>query len=118
MKLSGTERETIVLYNEAEAAASIYTHNAALCRQLSELCGTYPGQVRQTGDNGYGGLSFELPKKWVRITPPRVLTPAQRAVLDRSDEREKARRLIVPAVRLWYNQIRQTNGQKHGGCRT
>lgn len=74
MKLSGTERETIVLYNEAEAAASIYTHNAALCRQLSELCGTYPGQVRQTGDNGYGGLSFELPKKWVRITPPRVLT--------------------------------------------
>ena len=34
MKLSGTERETIVLYNEAEAAASIYTHNAALCRQL------------------------------------------------------------------------------------
>ena len=78
MKLSGTERETIVLYNEAEAAASIYTHNAALCRQLSELCGTYPGQVRQTGDNGYGGLSFELPKKWVRITPPRVLTPAQR----------------------------------------
>lgn len=43
MKLSGTERETIVLYNEAEAAASIYTHNAALCRQLSELCGTYPG---------------------------------------------------------------------------
>lgn len=32
MKLSGTERETIVLYNEAEAAASIYTHNAALCR--------------------------------------------------------------------------------------
>ena len=62
MKLSGTERETIVLYNEAEAAASIYTHNAALCRQLSELCGTYPGQVRQTGDNGYGGLSFELPK--------------------------------------------------------
>ena len=38
MKLSGTERETIVLYNEAEAAASIYTHNAALCRQLSEPC--------------------------------------------------------------------------------
>ena len=58
MKLSGTERETIVLYNEAEAAASIYTHNAALCWQLSELCGTYPGQVRQTGDNGYGGLFF------------------------------------------------------------
>ena len=42
MKLSGTERETIVLYSEAEASASIYTHNAALCRQLSELWPAYP----------------------------------------------------------------------------
>ncbi|NRE28748.1 hypothetical protein DBN74_16735 [Enterococcus faecalis] len=87
MKLSGTERETIVLYNEAETAASIYTHNTSLCRQLSELCGTYPEQVRQTGDNGYGGLSFEMPKKRGRITPPRVLTPAQRAVLDKMNEK-------------------------------
>jgi len=53
MKLSGTERETIVLYNEAESAASVYTHNTALCRQLSELCAAYPEQVRQTGDNRY-----------------------------------------------------------------
>lgn len=83
MKLSKIEQETIILFNEAEATASIYTHNAALCRQLSRLCGDYPEQVRQTGDNGYGGLSFELPKKWVRITPPRILTPAQRAVLDK-----------------------------------
>lgn len=88
MKLSGTERETIVLYNEAEAAASIYTHNTALGKQLSELCAAYPEQVRQTGDNGYGGLSFELPKKWVRITPPRVLSPAQRAVLDKMNEKK------------------------------
>ena len=89
MKLSGTERETIVLYNEAEAAASIYTHNTALCKQLSELCVAYPEQVRQTADNGYGGISFELPKKWVRITPPRVLSPAQRAVLDKMNEKKR-----------------------------
>ena len=62
MKLSGTERETIVLYNEAEAAASIYTHNAALCRQLSELCGTYPGQVRQTGTMDMAGFPLNCRK--------------------------------------------------------
>lgn len=89
MKLSGTERETIVLYSEAEAAASVYTHNTALCRQLAGLCAAYPEQVRQAGDNGHGGLSFELPKKWVRITPPRVLTPAQRAVLDKMNEKKR-----------------------------
>lgn len=88
MKLSKTEQETIILFNEAEAAASVYTHNAALCRQLAGLCAAYPEQVRQAGDNGHGGLSFELPKKWVRITPPRVLTPAQRAVLDKMNEKK------------------------------
>lgn len=89
MKLSRTEQETIILFNEAEAAASIYTHNAALCRQLSKLCADYPEQVRQAGDNGHGGLTFDLPKKWLRITPPRVLTPAQRAVLDKMNEKRQ-----------------------------
>jgi len=89
MKLSKTEQETIILFNEAEAAASIYTHNAALCRQLSKLCADYPGQVRQAGDNGHGGLTFDLPKKWLRISSPRVLTPAQRAVLDKMNEKRR-----------------------------
>lgn len=81
MNLSKIERESIFLFNEAEAAASIYTHNAALCRQLQELCAAYPGQVRQTTDNGYGGLTFELPKKWLKVAPPRVLSAAQKEVL-------------------------------------
>lgn len=81
MNLSKIERESIFLFNEAEAAASIYTHNAALCRQLTELCAAYPGQVRQTADNGHGGLTFELPKKWLKVAPPRVLSDAQKEVL-------------------------------------
>ena len=89
MNLSKAERESIFLFNEAEAAASIYTHNAALCRQLSELCSAYPGQVRQTADNGYGGLTFELPKKWLKVSPPRVLSPAQRAVLDKMNRNKQ-----------------------------
>ena len=47
------------------------------------LCRSHPEQVRQTADNGRGGLTFELSKKWLKVSPPRVLSPAQRAVLER-----------------------------------
>ena len=83
MRLTNIEKETVINFNEAERTASIYTHNEALKRQLSELCRTHPDQVRQTDANRWGGLTFELPKKWLKISPPRVLSPAQRAVLDR-----------------------------------
>ena len=72
-----------------ERTASIYTHNEALKHQLLELCQTHPAQVRQTAANAWGGLTFELPKKWLRVTPPRVLSPAQRAVLDRMNQNKQ-----------------------------
>ncbi len=37
MKLSKQEQETIVLWNEAESNAEVYTYNPALHNQLSEL---------------------------------------------------------------------------------
>ena len=86
MKLTNVEKETVINFNEAERTASVYTHNEALKRQLLELCRTYPEQVRQTAANGWGGLTIELPKKWLRVTPPRILSPAQRAVLDRMNQ--------------------------------
>ena len=83
MKLSRIEQETIINFNEAEGEASVYTHNTALKERLLGLCQDHPSQVRLTADNGRGGLTFALPKKWLKVTPPRVLSPAQRAVLDR-----------------------------------
>lgn len=89
MKLSNLERETIILWNEAEASAEIYTHNPALQAQLRELCRTYPEQVRLTQEGDFGSLTFQLPKRWLKVVPPRVLTPAQRAVLDRINEKRR-----------------------------
>ncbi len=83
MKLSNIEKETIINFNEAARTASVYTHNAALKERLLELCQTHPEQVRQTAANAWGGLTFELPKKWLKITPPRKPTPAQLEVLAR-----------------------------------
>lgn len=89
VKLTNVERETILSFNEAERTANVYTHNAALQKQLLELCRTHPEQVRQTAANDWGGLTFELPKKWLKVSPPRVLSPAQRAVLDRMNHKKR-----------------------------
>ena len=83
MKLSRIEQETIINFSEAESTASIYTHNAALKERLLRLCRDHPSEVRQTADNRRGGLTFELPKKWLKVMPPRVLSPAQREVVNR-----------------------------------
>ncbi|MDE6590268.1 MAG: hypothetical protein K2K53_08030 [Oscillospiraceae bacterium] len=89
MKLTRIEQETIINFNEAERTASVYTHNEALKTRLLGLCRDYPAQVRQTAANRWGGLTFELPKKWLKVSPPRVLSPAQRAVLDRMNENKR-----------------------------
>ena len=89
MKLTNVERETVATFNEAEQTANVYTHNPAWKARLLELCQTYPEQVRQTAANDWGGLTFELPKKWLKVSPPRVLSPAQRAVLDRMNQKKQ-----------------------------
>lgn len=92
MTLTKVEQETIVLFNEAEATASVYTHNAALQRILLELCQSHPAQVSRTEDNRHGGLTFEIPKKWVKIAPPRALSEAQKKVLEDMNRRNQERR--------------------------
>lgn len=83
MRLTNVEKETIATFNEAERTASVYTCNEALKRQLLELCRSHPDQVCQTAANADGGLTFELPKKWLKVSPPRKPTPAQLEVLAR-----------------------------------
>lgn len=92
MGLTKYEQETIILYNEKEATASVYTHNTGLQNTLRGLCESHLAQVRQTDNNRHGGLSFELPKKWIKITPPRVLSEAQKKVLEEMNRKNQQRR--------------------------
>ena len=87
--LSNYEKESVILFNEAEKTADIYTHNPALKKQLVELAVKYPEQVKQETENRYGGQMFVIPKKWIRVKPPRVLSPAQREVLDRINKKNE-----------------------------
>ena len=87
MKLTKIEQETIINFNEAERTASVYTHNEALKGRLLALCRTHPERVRQTAANAWGGLTFELPKKWLKVSPPRKPTTAQLEVLARMTQK-------------------------------
>ena len=92
MNVTKYEQETIILFNEGEAAASIYTYHTSLQHTLVSLCESHPAQVRQTGNNGIGALTFEIPKKWVKVSPPRVLSEAQKKVLEDMNRKNRERR--------------------------
>ena len=59
------EQETIILYNQAEAAAEVYTHDPRLLEKLRRLAEKYPDQIvkkdRQT---------FLVPKRCVSVREP------------------------------------------------
>ena len=81
MSISKIEQETVILFNEAEANASVYTYNGTLKRKLSGLCSTRPEEARQTKDDGRGGLTFEVPKRWVKVYAGPVSTEEQRQAM-------------------------------------
>ena len=76
--LSRIEQETIILFNEAEPTASVYTYNGALKRKLTGLCETRSAEVKQTKDDGRGGITFEVPKRWVKVNASRILSEKQK----------------------------------------
>lgn len=72
MSLTRYEKETIILFNDAEDAAEVYTCNSALMRRLDELSQNN-ALVDLTKENK-NSKTYNLPKKWVKIQKPRQLT--------------------------------------------
>lgn len=71
-KLSKYEKETIILFNEGEDTASIYTYNAGLKRRLAAFSRKYPDLCRLERTHTQGGVSYILDKSRlsVRLQPP------------------------------------------------
>ena len=78
MKLSKYEQETIILYNEEEATASVYTHNPKLMEKLERLSKKYPDKIYPERKEHPGAVSYIVPKSCVSVREPY------------SDERRKA----------------------------
>lgn len=88
MKLTNLEKETIILFNEAEPIASIQVHNSRLRRRLEQLHVDRPEEV-SLDHNG----DYLIPKGWIKINPPRKVAPL-------TDEQRQARIEQLKSARL------------------
>ena len=59
MKLSLAERETILLYNQAEPMAEIYTHDPRLMEKLDLLAKKHPDQITRKDAHNFTVRSEE-----------------------------------------------------------
>ena len=71
-RLTKYEKETIILFNEGEDKATIYTYNAGLRNRLAAFSKKYPDLCRLEKSCDQGGVSFVLDKSRlsIRLQPP------------------------------------------------
>ena len=78
MALTLSERETIIVFNEQDPLAEVFTYNGRMKRELSGLVCARPDDVQHTKTNTEGGETYTVPKKWVKIRASRILTEEQK----------------------------------------
>ena len=66
-KLTKYEKETIILFNEGEDTASIYTFNAGLKKRLAIFAKKYPDFCRQEKTHEQNGVSYVLDRIMRRL---------------------------------------------------
>ncbi len=62
-RLTKYEKETIILFNEAEPTANIYTYNKALQNRLAKFSRQNPKCARLVTAYPCGAVSYEVDKK-------------------------------------------------------
>lgn len=75
-ELSKFERETIIVYNEGDPTASVFTHNRALKNKLAKLA-VETNECEKDWENAEA-VDYIIPKSWVKIVKPRVLSEEQK----------------------------------------
>ncbi len=71
-RLKKYERETIILFNEADSTANIYTYNTALKNRLAKFSKEYPMLAKLEAAYPCGGVAYIIDKKRlsIRLTAP------------------------------------------------
>lgn len=72
LKLTKYEKETIVLFNETEEQAEIFTYNVGLKRRLANFSRKYPELCRKKEVNKEGGVTYFIDKGRlsIHLVPP------------------------------------------------
>ena len=68
--LTKLEQETIILYNEEEGTASVYTHNKKLITKLRRMAEKFPDKVYPERREHPGAVSYIVPKRCVSVREP------------------------------------------------
>ncbi len=77
MTISRQEQETIVKYNAAEQAATVYARDKTVMRRLDALVIDFPDYYRLIGETDID-KTYEMPKSFVSYRKPRRLSNEQR----------------------------------------
>jgi len=78
MSLSRYEQETIITFNEDEPIADVFTYNRKLKHRLEKLYEQYPNDIKTYKNNGADGVTYYVPKGWIKINPSLNLTEEER----------------------------------------
>lgn len=70
MNLAPEERETIILFSDADTEANVYTHDAKLIARLEKLARQYPDQYYVERREHPGAVSYNVPKGCIQIRAP------------------------------------------------
>lgn len=73
------EQETIINIspNQVSVTASVYSSLQSHINKLWKLHEQYPDDVKIIRDDKYG-TEFEVPRKWIKVKPPRKVSEEQR----------------------------------------
>lgn len=77
MSRTNLEKETIVLFNQAESTADMTVYDSKLKRRLAVLAEERPDECKLVREFADGSADYIFPKRWVKINPSRILTEEQ-----------------------------------------
>ena len=81
MGLTRSEMETIILFNEEEKTARVYTCNGKLKRKLAELVQSRPEEATLDKQDNTGAATYIVPKKWIKVNAGRILSDEHKEIL-------------------------------------
>lgn len=89
MSVSNIERETVILFNEAEDTVSVYTFNPTLKRKLGDFSEKYSALCKKTAEDSLGSVTYSVAKDRLSISLRAPLSEEKKEAL-----RERGKKLF------------------------
>ena len=90
MKLTKIEMESIILFNEEESMAEVYTHNVKLQNKMNAMVKDYPDIFKVKYKNDCGGITYIMPKTRLSIRPIKPISAERSKALSEQIKKTQA----------------------------